>query len=133
MNGTIDQFNAIVSNIILDFNNGGSGWEERATGNPASLYRYVLQCRANARALSDEKIDITRIRDWHEHCTAQGYTYNRVIDYETSIDEVLKDIAAAGAASPTIVDGKRSIVIDRIKDDIVQIITPRNSWDIPGR
>ena len=132
LNGTLDQLNGIVSNIIPDYNDGIGGWTNRATSNPASIYRYVEQGLANARPLADSKINIADLEDWHEHCTAQGYSYNRVIDYDTSVDEILRDVAAAGAASPTIVDGKRTIVIDRIKSDIVQIFTPRNSWGYSG-
>lgn len=132
LNGALDQFNVLASNVILDFNDVLGGWEERATSNPAALFRYVLQGPANARPLPDSKINLDDIEDWHRHCSEQGYTYNRVIDYDTSVEEILRDIAAAGAASPTVVDGKRTVVIDRIKDDIVQIITPRNSWGYSG-
>lgn len=131
LNGAIDQLNALVSNVILDYDTVG-GWTPRATSNPASIYRYVLQGAANAKPMTDDKIDLTAIEEWHTHCAAQGYSYNRVIDYDTSVDEILRDVAAAGAASPAIVDGKRTIVVDQVKEDIVQIITPRNSWGYSG-
>ena len=133
LNGSIDQFNALVSNEIPDFDFDTGTWIVRATSNPASIYRYVLQGPANDRPLPDYRIDIAALEDWHQHCAWQGYSYNRVTDFETSVDQTLRDVAAAGAASPAIVDGKRTIVIDRIKDDIVQIITPRNSWGYSGQ
>lgn len=133
LNGVLDQFNAIVTNEILDYDAGGSPeWIVRATSNPASLYRYVLQGAANARPISDSKIDIAALEVWHSYCEAKGYTYNRVIDYEASVDDILRDIASAGAASPAIVDGKRTIVIDNEKTDIVAMVTPRNSWGYSG-
>ena len=132
LNGTVDQFNAIVSSVIPDYDAATDTWVERISNNPASLYLYVLQGAGNKRPLADAKINFDDLKDWHAHCLAQGYTYNRVIDYETSVDEVLRDIAAAGSASPAIVDGKRTIVIDRVKDDVVQIVTPRNSWGYSG-
>lgn len=132
LNGALDQLNALVSNVIPDFNDELGGWEPRITSNPAAIYRYVLQGGAMSVPLPDNKINLTDIEDWHRHCVEQGYTYNRVIDYETSVDEILRDVAAAGSASPAIVDGKRTIVIDRVKDDIVQIVTPRNSWGYSG-
>lgn len=127
LNGIVDQFNADVSLIIPDYD-GSGGWVERETSNPASIYRYVLQGPDNANPLNDDQINIADIEEWHSHCEEQGYTYNRVIDFDTSVDETLRDIASAGSASPAIVDGKRTIVVDRIKNNIVQIITPRNSW-----
>ena len=132
LNGTIDQFNALVSNVIPDYDAATGLWTPAVTSNPASIYRYVLQGNANAKPLPDSKLDLAAIEDWHTHCAEQGYTYNRVIDYETSVDATLRDVAAAGAASPAIVDGKRTVVIDRIKDDIVQVVTPRNSWGYSG-
>lgn len=132
LNGALDTFNALVSNIIPDYDAESGTWIPAITSNPASIYRYVLQGLANARPLADSKLDLAAIEDWHIHCEAQGYSYNRVIDYETSVDEILRDVAAAGAASPAIVDGKRTVVIDRIKPDIVQTITPRNSWGYNG-
>lgn len=129
LNGAVDQYNVIASLVIPDWNPTIGQWLPAITSNPASLYRYVLQSLANARRLPDNKLILADFEAWHEHCTQQGYTYNRVIDYETTVDDVLRDIAAAGSASPAIVDGKRTIVVDRLNDEIVQVITPRNSWN----
>lgn len=132
LNGALDQFNVIASTVVPDYDAAADAWVDRISSNPASLYRYVLQGAPNGKALADSKINISDLEEWHAICEAKGYTYNRVIDYETSVDEVLRDVAAAGAASPAIVDGKRTVAIDTAKDDIVQIITPRNSWGYSG-
>lgn len=132
LNGSLDEFNAIVSAIIPDYDVDSDSWVERVSSNPASIYRYVLQGPANARPLSDDEIDIGAIEQWHIYCQERGYTYDRVIDYETSVADVLADIASAGAASPDIVDGKRTVVVDQPKDDIIQVATPRNSWGYSG-
>lgn len=132
LNGAVDQFNVIAANVIPDFSAGTGTWDLRISSNPAALYRWVLQGPANARPLADDKIDIEFIEEWHTYCEEQGYSYNRVIDFDTSVDEVLRDIAAAGSASPAIVDGKRTVVIDRVTEDIAAIITPRNSWGYSG-
>jgi len=132
LNGALDQFNVIAQNVIPDYDIDLDEWVPRITSNPASLYRYVLQSSANAKALPDEKINIDDLQEWHTHCEEQDYSYNRVIDYDTTVDAVLKDICSAGAASPAIVDGKRTVVVDKIKDTIVQMVTPRNSWGYTG-
>lgn len=132
LNGALEQFNVICSNVIPDYDAELDDWVMRITSNPASIYRYVLQGMPNGKALADSKINITDLQEWHTHCQNEGYTYNRVIDFDTSVDEVLRDVASAGAASPAIVDGKRTVAVDKIKDDIVQIITPRNSWGYSG-
>lgn len=133
LNGAVDEFNVIASLILPDYDAGTDTWVERVSSNPASLYRYVLQGPANAKPLPDAKIDLEQLEAWHALCAEKGYTYNRIIDYETSVDAILRDIAAAGAASPDIIDGKRTVVIDCEKPDIAQVITPRNSWGYSGQ
>jgi len=132
LNGALDQLNALVTIHVPDYDTISGLWLLRETSNPASLYRYVLQGLPNAKGLPDSKIIIEDLEDWHTHCKNEGYTYNRVIDFETTVDAVLRDIASAGAASPAVVDGKRTVAIDRIKDEITQVITPRNSWGYSG-
>lgn len=132
LNGALDQFNVVISTVIPDYDSVLDAWVPRITSNPASIYRYVLQGLPNGKRLADSKILIEDLEEWHRYCVQEGYSYNRVIDYETSVDEVLRDVAAAGAASPAIVDGKRTVAVDMPKDDIVQIITPRNSWGYSG-
>lgn len=132
LNGVVDMFNAICSTLIPDYDAGTDSWIVRATSNPASIYRYVLQGPANAKPLPDAQVNIEDLEAWHTQCAVRGYSYNRVIDYETSVLEVLADVAAAGAASPAIIDGKRTVVVDLEKPDIVQVVTPRNSWNYSG-
>lgn len=132
LNGALDQFNAVVGIVIPDYDAATETWIDRVSSNPASIYRYVLQGLPNGKRMSDSQIDIGDLEAWHTYCASQGYSYNRVIDYETSVDEVLRDVASAGSASPAIVDGKRTVAVDQPKDDIVQIITPRNSWGYSG-
>lgn len=132
LNGSLNQLNVIATAVIPDYDAAADSWVSRGTSNPASLYRYVLQGAPNDQALPDSKLNLDDIEAWHILCEEKGYTYNRVIDYETSVDAVLRDICSAGAASPAIVDGKRTIAVDTVKDDVVQVITPRNSWGYSG-
>ena len=56
-------------------------------------------------------------------------SYNQVIDYMTSVEDMLWEVAAAGRAAPTYLDGKYSVVEDRPLTTPVQHFTPRNSWN----
>lgn len=132
LNGSLSTFNGLVSSVIPDYDAATDTWINRVSSNPASLYRYVLQCRANFKRLVDSKINLEELADWHTHCVTMGYSYNRVIDFEASVADILLDIASAGSAAPATIDGKRTVVIDREKSDIVQMVTPRNSWDYSG-
>jgi len=112
-----------------------TGWREQPTNNPASLFRYVLQHTANAFPVADVDINLTALQEWHTFCnTTDSVTgrpklyYNNVINSTQNLMELLKDICAAGMASPTFVNGQWSVVVDKIRPYTVQHFTPHNSW-----
>lgn len=134
LNGSIEGINALVKSICLDYNS--TTWVARPTSNPASLFRYMLQHPANAqRILESEvtsKIDIANLETWHTYCNTNGFTYNAVIVEQRSLLEILKDICAAGRASPMLIGGKWHVVIDKPRSSIIQHFTPHNSWGFEG-
>ena len=130
LSGILDRFNGVVHSILPDWT--GTDWVEQVTSNPASLYRHVLQGTANARPLLDSRVDITRLQDWHDVCGDAEREFNAVIDYDVSVREVLSDIAAAGRASPALVDSKWSVVEDMAQSVPVQHFTPRNTYGFRG-
>ncbi|QFQ89429.1 phage tail protein [Paracoccus kondratievae] len=134
LSGALDNFSALVSRICLDWDHQTRTWVTRATSNPASLYRLVLQHPANPKAVTDAGIDLEQLQDWHNFCRLKGLSYNRVLDQAgTSLRDVLTEIAAAGRATPRH-DGLRwGVVIDRPSDLIVDHITPRNSFNFSCR
>ncbi|MCK5518376.1 MAG: hypothetical protein KAI61_03090, partial [Alphaproteobacteria bacterium] len=130
LNGVIDRFNGVVHSIFPDWN--GSAWVEQVTSNPASIFRHVLQGGANARPLADSRIDFDKIEDWHDSCADAEREFNTVIDYNVSVREVLQDVAAAGRASPTLIDGKWAVVEDKLQTVPLQHFTPRNTFKFKG-
>lgn len=126
LNGVVDQFSGIVSSILPDWN--GSSWVVRETANPAAIYREVLQGKANARALDNSRLDLPALQQWHEDCTAAGREFNYVVDSQLSVHDLLADIAAAGRASPAVIDGKWRVVQDKVQSVPAQHFTPRNSF-----
>jgi hypothetical protein len=128
LNGIVDEFNALVTTVCKDWVAGSPGeWVEQATQNPASLFRHVLQGNGMAQPLADVRIDIEALQDWHEFCEEKGFKFNMVRDFTASVWETLADVASAGRAAPTQVDGKWTVVIDRQQANPVSFITPRNS------
>ncbi len=130
LNGVIDRFNGVAQSILPDWT--GSVWTDRVTSNPAAIFRHVLQGSANARPLTDSRINLDRLQDWHETCSAAGREFNAVIDYDVSVQDVLQDVAATGRASPTLIDGKWAVVEDRPQSVPVQHFTPRNTFGFRG-
>ena len=132
LNGTLDELNGLAQSITPVWN--GSDWTDQGpTSNPAYLYRWLLTGPANADARPEAEMDDERFAEWASYCATEGFTFDRVIDYKTSIPEVLAQIAAAGRAAPSRRDGKWSVVIDQQAGDAVQMFTPKNSWGYSWR
>lgn len=133
LNGSISTYNCIVSTLVKDYDYVGEQWiEDVITSNPASIYRYVLQSPAFVKALTDSRIDIEKLEEWHDYCRENNLTYNQIIDKPISIDELLNDIAAAGMATVHKINGVYSVIIDNERPTIKGMVTPRNSWGYSG-
>lgn len=127
LNRVIDELNADVSSYVNSYTGSGSTWSEAVSSNPADLFRHVLQGNANARPLADSRIDLDTLQEWHNYCEAEGFEFNQIRDFQSSVWDTLADIASVGRASPTQIDGKWSVVIDKAKTTPTQHFTPRNS------
>lgn len=141
VNGTVDGVNAYVQTLgwdyVLNPTTGNKEWVNyRPTNNPASLFVHILTHPANAYRIKtediQEKIDILKIQEWHTFCstvTSQrpALTYNGLITSTASVMDALRDVCAAGLASPAYVDGKWTVVIDKPRTHVVQHFTPHNS------
>lgn len=133
LNGTVNSYNCIVSTLAKDYDSVGDQWiEDVITSNPASIYRYVLQTPAFVKNLADERIDLDKLQEWHIFCEENSLTYNKIVDQQTSVDELLNDIAAAGMATIHKINGIYSVIIDNERPTIKGLVTPRNSWGYTG-
>ena len=129
LSGAISELNGIVGSVVASFDG-----TTRVSNNPADLIRHVLQTpsHANARPVPDEEIDLDNLSDFYDYCETEGWTFNQVRTERTSVESVVADIAAAGRAVYTFIDGKWGVIWDRPSDPLVQHFTPRNSWDFQG-
>lgn len=133
LSGAIDTYNCIASTYLKGYNPDTGEWEDDViSSNPADIFRYVLQSPAFAKALPDNKIDLDKLEEWWVYCNDTGLTYDRLIDYDTSIDDVLNDICAAGVATLSKANNVYSVIIDNERPVIKGMVTPRNSWDYKG-
>jgi len=127
LNGVISELSSIVSSYATIWD--GSSWTgEAISNNPAALFRMVLMHPANVKARIETQIDDEGLGDWYTFCEDNGYAFNQIRDSKSSVWECLAEIAAAGRAAPTLVDGVWGVVVDRSDKEVVQHITPRNSW-----
>ena len=131
-NGNVDGINAIVETIALDWNRTTQTWVPRTTSNPASLFLYVLTHPGNAYRIKSQdmyaQINMPELQAWHEYCDDNNFEFNSVITQTQSVMDVLRDICASAKASPSFVDGKWSVIVDKPRAYITQHFTPHNSW-----
>ncbi len=133
LNSTVAGITGTVRAYCMDYDIGTSAWVYRHTRNPAAIFRRVLEGPMNPRPVSFAGgMDTAQIERWHNYCGAQGFTYDAVHLQRRPLLDVLRDICAAGRASPTLVNGLWSVVIDEPKPSIVQHFTPHNSWGFDG-
>ena len=136
LSSQIEGINAVVQTYCNSYDTQTSQWLLASTNNPADLFRYVLQHPANPQRILDadvsSKIDLAQLQYWAGYCKNKGFEYNSVLGSQRSVLDVLRDICAAGRASPAMVDGKWTIVIDEPKDTVIQYFTPHNSWGFEG-
>lgn len=133
LNGVVDQFNAIAT-AKLEYWNGSSWASATATRNPAWAFAEVLRGGANGNPVDDSLIDGDSLKTWADACDAAAqdgdpkWRFDAVVDYPTTVFELLRDIAAVGRASFGMVDGKYTVIRDVEQSTPVQHFTPRNSW-----
>lgn len=130
LNGTLDEFNVETNSYLPDWDTEEETWITRETSNPASHFRHVLTGNAIAYPLNISEMEA--LEEWHEFCTEKGLAYNRIHDFDSTVLEVLSDIAAAGRATPRDTGSKWGVVVDRIQTIVRGHISPRNSWGFSG-
>ena len=128
LNGAVDDYNFVGSRKIKDWN--GVVWDsDKETSNPASIFYHILTSEDAKTPIADSRIDLTAIQNWHDYCAQKGFTYDAYVDYDADREELLKEVAAAGLASPVIIDNKYSVIVDNRRETIVQHISQRNSFN----
>jgi hypothetical protein len=134
LSGIVNTFNCVCTSLVKAYSGSGSTWvDDTASQWPPDLFRHVLQGPANARPVADALIDLTNLQDWWTFCVANSFKFNQVVNSVGSVYDKLSEIAAAGRAVPTFIDGKWGVIWDRPTDSIVQHFTPRNSWGFQGQ
>ncbi|ODN71167.1 TipJ family phage tail tip protein [Methylobrevis pamukkalensis] len=126
LNGQLDSLNAIVQRLLPTWD--GEDWVEAASSSPATAFRDALTGAATDYPEPLEAIGES-VTEWAEWCALQGLKYDRIHDYEATLQEVLLDICRAGRAAPRWDGEKWQVVIDRPTEDVIAHMSPANSRD----
>jgi hypothetical protein len=77
--------------------------------------------------LADSRIDLLNLQYWHAYCTTQAWKYNKYIDYAATVEDLLREIAAASRSAFSRIDSKVGVIIDEPQGfTIGPAFTPRN-------
>jgi hypothetical protein len=132
LNGVIDELNGIASSILHVWD--GVDWDtQEESANPAACAYEVAFGSANARPLPIAKMHLEDLQDAYDDCVTNGYKFNMIRDFQSSVWETWQDIYASMRASPGHRDGKWTVIMDRPQATPVQLFTPRNSSNFAGR
>lgn len=132
LHGVIDTFNCIATSVVPDYEISTGDWIERATANPSSLYRWVLQGLGNEVPLGDARLNVNDLEAWHEDCRIAERTFNFVVEQSTTVRFLLDQIAAVGRARFSTVNGTTGVVRDIPQSVPAGMYTPRNSRNYRG-
>lgn len=125
----IDIINCLASSYAPRYVSGN--WESSATtttNNPAALFRGVLIHPANRQPRGADQVDHDDLGAWYEQCDAEGYAFNQVREFTSSVWDTLADIAFAGRAAPALPYGRWSVDFEQEDRVVKGHVTPRNSW-----
>ena len=129
LSGSLGNVTVYYRSKSLDWDRESKTWVNRFTSNPASIYRHILQDKiAMARPQADAILDLDNLAKAHEFWDDRGWEWNFVCDASVSVFERLQSVCAAGLASPTMVDGRWGIIIDKERDHVACAFTSANSW-----
>lgn len=138
LNGAIQNLSAICTSVLDVWD--GTQWVKQPTSNPAWVFVDLLTGEVNKNAISKDRLHLPSIMEWAAFCdeipplSPTGITYggprftcNFILDFDTTLQNIVNQVCNAAQASLSIIDGKYGVLIDKLKTVPVQIFTPRNS------
>lgn len=132
ISGVVQNLSAIATSILRTTTNGVN-FTDRATRNPAWIAIDILTGEGNPKPLPDDHIDWPSWIRLANFCEAKGYKCDVVIDYVTTVQELLNSVLSGCRASILITTGgKYGVLIDEEKSVPRQLLTPANSWNFSG-
>lgn len=139
LNGQVQNLSGVASQPLPVYDSTTQTWSRQITSNPAWIFCDLLTGEINKKAVDLSRLHLPSILEWAEFCAEvptppPGKEYkeprfqtNFVLDYASTLQQVIQQIGAASQASLNIIDGKYGVLVDRLKTTPVQIFTPRNS------
>jgi hypothetical protein len=145
LNGTIQNLSAVCTSVLDTWNELAGLWEKQATANPAWVFVDLLTGETSKKPIPKNRLHLPSILEWRDFCdevpdSPMGQDFilprfqcNFVLDYDSTLQQVLNSVTSASQASLNVIDGQYGVLIDKLKTVPVQIFTPRNSRDFTSK
>ena len=132
LNDVVSTYSAVVTRKISEYSSGS--WSSAKAGavasNPAWLFASILRGPGIAEPVADANIDGAALREFADYCDTRGYRYDGVWSDVQGVWDRLSTVAAAGRATPTLIDAlKYSVIVDQKKTVPVDLITPKDTLE----
>lgn len=139
LNGNIQNLSAVATQVLDIYDEDTETWFRGVTNNPAWVLADLLSGEVNKKPVPKSRLHLPSILAWAAYCdevpapppsqtfVMPRFSCNFVLDYESTLQQVLFQVGGSAQASLNIVDGKYGVLVDRLKTTPVQIFTPRNS------
>lgn len=137
LNGSIQNLSAVCTSVLDVWD--GTKWTKQATDNPAWVFADILTGQINKKAIPKERLHLDSLLEWSEFCDeipdaptdqefySPRFSCNFVLDFDTTIQQLLNQVSNAAQSSLNIIDGKYGVLIDKKRTIPVQVFTPRNT------
>ena len=141
LSGAIQNLSGTVSSVIPVYDEMTQTWVKQVSSNPAWIFADLMTGELNPRAIDKSRLHLPSLVEWAEFCdevplapppetfTGPRYTLSFVLDFNTTLAQLLNKVANSCQASMNVIDGKYGVLLDVRKTTPVQIFTPRNSWE----
>ena len=127
----IEKLNFVSQSYLPIYSKSGTGassWKTQAlSSNPASVAIFAMQGAVAQQKLKDSDIDWSAFEKLYNWCESHEYECNYFLSENTSISQLLTNIAICARCDIFRFNGKITVVQDIERDSAVQLFTPRNS------
>jgi len=135
LNGQVDNLSVEGISLLDVYNEDLQQWEKRETSNPAWVFVDILTGELNQRKINKNQLHLASILKWAEFCESNtvekfglssGFECNFVLDYKTTVRELVQQVCSSGRAALNIFGGSYGVILDEAKEFPTQIWTTRN-------
>ena len=133
LSGVVNNLNAIATSVLPIYDSAGNVIGQFPTRNPAAICLDIMLGDATPKPLNPALIDWPSWKALYDYCEAKQYFADFVVDYSTTVSEILNSVLSLARASLRMTtSGRYGVLIDQRKTVPRQIITPANSWGFSG-